>query len=214
MVDHVHDLVALRRARPADDLLTALVQAHEAGDRLSDTELVTMVFALVIAGHETTAHLIGNGALALLTHPDQLALLRQEPDRWPTAVHELMRWCGPVTATSIRYASQDLDLGGVRIARGEAVEAVIVSANRDPRVYLDPDRLDITRRPAGHGEGHVGFGHGIHYCLGAALARQEGEVGLRALFDRFPGLSLVDPAPDWKPQPGMRKLATLRVRLG
>lgn len=214
MVDHVHDLIARRRTEPADDLLTALVQAHEEGDRLSDTELVTMVFALVMAGHETTAHLIGNGTVALLTHPDQLFLLHADPGLWPSAVHELMRWCGPVTATGIRYAVQDLELGGVRIARGEAVEAVIVSANRDPRTYPDPDRLDVTRRPAGRGEGHVGFGHGIHYCLGAALARQEGEVALRALFERFLELSLVDQEPDWMPRPGMRRLATLRVRLG
>jgi cytochrome P450 len=125
-----------------------------------------------------------------------------------------MRWCGPVTATNIRYATEDLELGGVRIARGDAVEAVLVSANRDPRAYTDPDRLDVTRRPAGRGEGHVGFGHGIHYCLGAALARQEGEVVLRMLFDRYPGLALADPEPDWMPRPGMRRLATLRVRLG
>ncbi len=214
MVEHVQDLVARRRAQPDDDLLTALVHAQEDGDRLSDTELVTMVFALVIAGHETTAHLIGNGTVALLTHPDQLALLREDAGRWPAAVHEVMRWCGPVTATGVRYAAEDLELGGVPIARGEAVEAVIVSANRDPRVYADPDRFDVTRRPAGRGEGHVGFGHGIHYCLGAALARQEGEVALHALFDRFPGLALVDPEPDWMPRPGMRRLATLRVHLG
>jgi cytochrome P450 len=214
MVDHVHALIARRRARPEGDLLTALVQAHEEGDRLSDTELVTMVFALVIAGHETTAHLIGNGTFALLTHPDQLALLRRDPGLWPGAVHELMRWCGPVTATGIRYATEDLELGGVLISRGDAVEAVIVSANRDPRTYRDPDRFDVTRRPAGRGDGHVGFGYGIHYCLGAALARQEGEVALRALFARFPGLALVDPEPDWMPRPGMRRLATLRVHLG
>ena len=214
MVDHVHELVALRRAHPVDDLLTALVQAHEEGDQLSDGELVTMVFALVMAGHETTAHLIGNGTVALLTHPDQLALLHRDPDLWPGAVHELMRWCGPVTATGIRYAADDLELGGVRIARGDAVEAVIASANRDPRAYPDPDRLDLTRRPAGRGDGHVGFGHGIHYCLGAALARQEGEVALKALFTRFPDLALVDPTPTWLPRPGMRRLARLPVRLG
>ncbi len=213
MVDHVQDLIARRRADPGDDLLTALVRAHEQGDRLSDTELVTMVFALVIAGHETTAHLIGNGTVALSTHPDQLDLLLRDPGLWPTAVHELMRWCGPVTATNVRYAAEDLELDGVRIARGEAVEAVIVSANRDPRAYPDPDRFDVTRRSAARGEGHVGFGHGIHYCLGAALARQEGEVALRALFERFPGLRLLDREPDWTSRPGMRRLATLRVGL-
>jgi cytochrome P450 len=192
MVEHVQQLVARRRAQPGDDLLTALVHAQEDGDRLSDSELVTMVFALVIAGHETTAHLIGNGTVALLTHPDQLALLRDDPGMWPAAVHEVMRWCGPVTATGVRYAAQDLELGGVPIARGDAVEAVIVSANRDPRVYADPDRFDITRRPVGRGEGHVGFGHGIHYCLGAALARLEMEEVLRRLYGRHPHLRLAD----------------------
>jgi cytochrome P450 len=214
MVDHVKDLIRRRRAEPADDLLTALVHAQEEdGDRLSEDELVTMVFTLVMAGHETTAHLIGNGTLALLTHPDQLALLLREPELWPTAVHELMRFCGPVHITRLRYAAQDVELGGVPIRAGEAVQAVLVSANFDPREYTDPERLDVTRRPAGRGEGHVGVGHGTHYCLGAALARQEGEVALRALFERFPGLALDTDEPSWVPVPGMRRLAQLPVRL-
>jgi cytochrome P450 len=215
MIDHVHDLIARRRARPADDLLTALVQVQEEedGDRLSADELVTMVLTLVIAGHETTAHLISNATLALLTHPDQLGLLRAEPDLWPGAVHELMRWCGPVQITRTRYAAEDVELGGVTIRRGEVVQAVLVSANRDPREYADPERLDVTRRPAGRGEGHVGFGYGFHYCLGAALARQEGEVALRALVERYPGLALAAEEREWVPVPGMRRLARLPVRL-
>jgi cytochrome P450 len=215
MIAHIHDLIARRRAEPADDLLTALVQVQEEdGDRLSADELVTMVLTLVIAGHETTAHLISNATLALLTHPDQLARLRAEPDLWPGAVHELMRFCGPVQIARTRYAAEDVQLGGVTIRRGELVQPVIVSANRDPREYAEPDRLDVTRRPAGRGEGHVGFGHGFHYCLGAALARQEGEVALRALVERFPGLALASAEQEWVQVPGMRRLARLPLRLG
>ncbi len=213
MVDHVHELVDRRRIHPEGDLLSGLVHAQdEDGDRLTDTELVTLVFSLVMAGHETTAHLIANGAYALLTHPDQLDLLRADPTLWPAAVHELMRWCGPVQVTQLRYATTDLELGGVSIRRGEVVQAVLVSANRDPREYQDPDRLDVLRRPAARGEGHVGFGHGPHYCLGAALARQEAEVALHALFDRFPDLALAVDEPEWMPVPGMRRLARLPVR--
>jgi cytochrome P450 len=220
MADNVKELVAARRRDPADDLITGLLQAQEAdGDRLTDTELITMVFVLVLAGHETTANLIGNATHALLTHPDQLRLLRDDPALWPTAVHELMRFTGPVLGTRIRFAKEDVELGGVRIEAGQAVEALIVSANRDPRAYPDPDRLDVTRRPAGgHGEGHVGFGFGAHYCLGAALARQEGEIALRALFERFPELALDTAAgagePDWEKVPNMRRLATLPLRTG
>ena len=215
MVDHVRDLLVRRAAAPGDDLLSGLLAVRaEDGDRLTEAELITLVITLVTAGHETTAHLIGNGTLALLTHPDQLTLLRERPELWPGAVHELMRWCGPVVMTGTRYAVEDLELGGAAIARGDALTAVLVSANRDPREYHDPDRLDVTRRPAHRGEGHVGFGQGAHYCLGAALARQEGEVALRALIERFPGLVLADAEPDWMPRPGMRRLATLRVRTG
>jgi cytochrome P450 len=118
-----------------------------------------------------------------------------------------------VHITRMRYAGEDLEIAGVPIRRGDSVQAVLVSANYDPRVYVDPERLDVTRRPAGRGEGHVGFGHGPHYCLGAALARQEAEVALRALFDRFPNLAL-DGEPQWVQAPGMHRLAELRVHLG
>ncbi|GLU46400.1 cytochrome P450 family protein [Nocardiopsis ansamitocini] len=216
MVDYVHDLIGQRRSAPTDDLLSGLIRTHdEEGDRLSDVEMVTLVFTLVLAGHETTAHLIGNGTVALLTHPEQLALLRQDPGAWPHAVHELMRWCGPVQLPRLRYATEDVELAGTLIERGDAVQAVIVSANFDPREFDSPDRFDITRVPEAHGEGHVGFGYGAHYCLGAALARQECEVALSALFERFPSLSLAV-APEnlpWMPLPGNRRLARLPVRL-
>ncbi|MFN2496066.1 MAG: cytochrome P450 [Pseudonocardiaceae bacterium] len=214
MVEHVHDLVHRRRREPGDDLLSGLVHALDnEGGRLTDTEMVAMVLLLVVAGHETTAHLIGNGTVALLNHPDQLALLRRDPGRWPDAVNELMRWCGPVHFPQVRYAAADVELGGVQIRAGEAVLAILVSANFDPREYVNPDRFDVTRLPARRGEGHVGFGYGPHYCLGAALARQEAEVALRALFDRFPDLALDVDEPTWAQTPGVRVLAELPVRL-
>ena len=214
LVDHVHAVIDRRRHAPADDLLSALIRTHDDdGDRLSDVEMVTMVLALVFAGHETTAHLIGNATVALLDHPDKLAVLRADPGLWPAAVKELMRWCGPALLSQIRYATVDTELGGVPLHRGDAVLAVLVSANFDPRVYDEPGRLDVTRLVDAPGDGHVGFGHGPHYCLGAALARQEAEVALPALFDRFPGLALAaDPA--WSPMPGARRLLALPVHTG
>ncbi|RCV49089.1 cytochrome P450 family protein [Marinitenerispora sediminis] len=217
MVDHIADLIKRRRSQPASDLLTGLIRTHdEDGDRLSDTEMIAMVLTLVVAGHETTTHLISNGVAALLTHPVQLELLRSDPSLLPGAVHELMRWCGPVHATRLRYATEDVEVGGVTVHRGDAVQPVLVSANYDPRHTPEPERLDLTRRPAGRGESHVGFGYGIHYCLGAALARQEGEVAFGALLRRYPDLSLAVPAEEleWLPIPANRRLARLPVRLG
>jgi cytochrome P450 len=215
MIEHSFDLIERRRAEPADDLITDLIRVQdEGGDQLTDDEMATMVLTLVMAGHETTAHLISAGAAALMNHPDQLALLHADPDLWPGAVHELMRWCGPVQVTRLRYAAEDIDIAGTRIHAGDAVQAVLISANHDPREYDDPERLDVTRRPSGRGEGHIGFGHGIHYCLGAALARQEGEVALRGLFDRYPNIALDTEELDWLPMPGIRRLVRLPVRLG
>ncbi|MDF5759131.1 cytochrome P450 [Spongiactinospora sp. TRM90649] len=216
MVDHIEVMVARRREEPAEDLLTALIRVHdEDGDRLGTDELITMVLTLVLAGHETTAHLIGNGTVALLTHPDQLARLRAEPELVPRAVHELMRWCGPVQGARLRYATEAVEIGGVKIGRGEPVMAMLVAANYDPRRFGDPDRLDIAREPEGHRETHVGFGAGLHYCLGAALARQEGEVAFSALFRRYPGLALaVEPdALERQYLPSSWRLARLPVRL-
>ncbi|WP_052229897.1 cytochrome P450 [Streptomyces sp. CT34] len=191
VVDRIHELIAARRAAPRDDLISALIHAQDSdGGRLSDTEMVTLVMALVLAGHETTAHLIGNGTTALLTHPDQLRLLKENWGLLPHAVHELMRRCGSVQMTQLRYAAEDMELAGTRIRQGEAVQPVLVSANHDPRHYNDPERLDLTRQSAGRGEDHVGFGHGMHYCLGASLARQEGEVAIGRLLRRYPNLSL------------------------
>jgi cytochrome P450 len=207
MTAHVQELAGLRRAEPADDLLTVLVQAHDDGDRLTERELTTMVVALVFAGHETTANLIANGVVALLGHPEQLDRLRRDPEAWPGAVHELMRLWSPAQFVQVRYATEDLELGGRQIRAGESLLPILVAANSDPHEHPDPERFDVTRRP-----GHVGFGHGPHYCLGAALARQEAEVALAALFGRFPGLALAA-EPEWKPVPGVLWLKQLPVLL-
>ncbi|QBI53279.1 cytochrome P450 family protein [Streptomonospora litoralis] len=217
MVEHIRALIAERRENPAGHLLDALIGVRdEDGDRLSEAELITMVLTLVIAGHETTAHLIGNGTAALLTHPDQLAQLRSDPGLAPRAVHELMRWCGPILVTRPRWATEDIALADTVIPRGESVQPILTSANRDPRRFDDPARLDITRAYDTRGEQHTGFGHGLHYCLGAALARQEGEVAFTRLFERYPGLALAVHEQDleWMPRPGMRRLIKLPLRLG
>jgi cytochrome P450 len=216
MIAHCHELTDRRRAEPQDDLLSGLTAAvDEHGDRLSDTEIVTMLLSLVFAGHETTAHLIANSAYALMTGArDQLEVLRRDPTGWPAAINELVRTNGMVHIARVRYATEDMVVGGVTVRRGEAVMPVLVTANRDPRVYTEPEHVDVTRRPAGRGDGHVGFGHGPHYCLGAALARQEGEVALRMLFERYPDIRFAGDAPQWLPMPGARRLTTLPVRLG
>ncbi|MFD0661083.1 cytochrome P450 [Thermocatellispora tengchongensis] len=217
MVGHIREMINARRAAPAGRLLDALIEAREAGgDRLSETELITMVLSLVVAGHETTAHLIGNGTVALLTHPAQLAAVRADPGLLPDLVHEVQRWCGPLLYGRLRYAREDLELGGERVAAGDAVMALIVGANRDPARYPDPDRFDVLRpREPGRGEEHVGFGHGPHYCLGAALARQEAEAGFGALLASYPDLALAVPEQEleWLPRPGFRRLARLPVHL-
>ncbi|MER7844808.1 cytochrome P450 [Kitasatospora sp. NPDC096077] len=214
LIEYTHGLVEKRRVEPADDLISDLIKVQdEDGDKLSDVELVTMVLGLATAGHETTANLIGNSVLALLGHADQLDLLRREPDRWPAAVDELVRWCSSILITQMRYATEDLELGGRTVRAGEAVQVVVVSANRDPRAFDRPERLDLTREFGKPGDGHVGFGLGAHYCLGAALARQECEVALRSLFDRFPDLTLTEGQPTWLPVPGLRQLSELPLRL-
>jgi cytochrome P450 len=217
IVDYIRDLISMRRAEPREDLVTALIRIRdEDGDQLSDNEMVTMVMTLVLAGHETTALLLGNGMAALLAHPDQLALLRADPSLAPRAVQELMRWCSPIQGTRMRYATEDVEFRGETIRRGDPVIAMLVAANHDPRQFPEPERLDITRLPEGRREAHLGFGHGIHYCLGAALAREECEVAFVALARRFPNLALAVPPQRLRrvPLPMTWQLAHLPVRLG
>jgi cytochrome P450 len=216
MIDYIHELIYQRRSALGDDLLSALIRTHhDDGNRLSDVELVSMVLTLVIAGHETTAHLIGNSTVALLTHPEQLERLRSNPALLPNAVQELVRWCGSVHVTRLRYATEDLEVADTSIRKGEAVLMFLVAANFDPRHYVEPEKLDVTRQPVGLGEDHVGFGHGIHYCLGATLARQECEIALDRLLQRYPALSLaVEPEQLERMQlPGSWRLHRLPVRL-
>ena len=217
MSTYIRDLADKRRAEPADDLLTVLTQAHdEDNDRLSDTELVTMVLTLLIAAVETTPPVIGTGVMALLTHPDQLALLRADPSLMPGAVQEVLRWCGPAVVSKLRYALEDVKIGDTLIKQGDRVQVVLGSGNHDPRRYPHPERLDITRRLDTTGVQHLAYSRGAHYCLGAGLANQEIEIALAATFERYPDLALAV-APDkveWKRLPVTRQLARLPVMLG
>ncbi len=183
---YVRNQLRLRRTDPRDDLLTALVQAEEAGDKLSEDECIGMVFLLLIAGHETTVNLIASGTLALLQHPDQLELLRRNPGLIRTATEELLRFTAPVEQATERYALEEITWHGVTIPKGELTYAVLASANRDETVFKNPDGLDITRDP----NRHLAFGQGIHFCLGAPLARMEGQIAIQTLIQRLPHLTL------------------------
>ncbi|HUC21961.1 MAG TPA: cytochrome P450, partial [Streptosporangiaceae bacterium] len=191
LAGYLAELAAQRRQEPADDLLGALVAASEEGDRLTEDELVQLTLLLLAAGYESTASQITNFTYALLTHPDQVALLRAAPDLMPGAVEELMRWVPLlVTADTLpRYALEDVKLASGVIPAGDPVLLAKHAANRDPRAYPEPDRLDITR----NAQGHLGFGYGAHHCLGAQLARMDIQVALAVLFDRLPGLRLAGP---------------------
>jgi cytochrome P450 len=201
--------IVARRADPRDDILTALVQAEEAGDRLNEDELLAMVFLLLIAGHETTVNLIGNGTLALLQHPSERARLRDNPGLITTAIEELLRYTSPVETATERYAREDLEIAGITIHRGEMVLAAIASANRDQRQFSHPDMLDITRHP----NAHLAFGTGIHYCLGAPLARLEGQIAIATLLRRLPDLRLAVPSETlrWRPGLVLRGLESLPI---
>jgi cytochrome P450 PksS len=198
-----------RRARPKEDMITALVQAEEAGDHLSETELLGTAILLLFAGYETTVNLIASGALELLRHPDQRARFVDDPAITETAVEELLRYTSPVEITPPRLAREDMELGPARVARGDFVAGVLGSANHDESQFDDPERLDIGREP----NRHVSFGQGPHFCLGAALARLEAEVALTTLFRRCPGLRLARPADAlrWRKMLPLRGLEELPV---
>jgi cytochrome P450 PksS len=206
---YLRRLIAARRAAPRDDLVSALVQAEDGGARLSADELLAMVFLLLVAGHETTVNLIGNGTLALLEWPGQLARLREEPALIRPAVEELLRYHSPLELATERYAREAVTLGGVTIPPGALVYAVLASANRDERQFARPDTLDLAREP----NRHLAFGQGARYCLGAPLARLEGQIALGTLLRRAPGLRLaVAPATlRWRPGLVLRGLEALPV---
>ncbi len=184
-IAYFHRVIEERRSRPRDDVLGALIDAEERGDRLSDDELMGNCILLLAAGHGTTTHLLGNGLLALLRHPEQLALLRDKPEIAPSAVAELLRYDGPVQTTG-RLATADVEIGGKQIKAGQAVTLRLGAANRDPAQFPEPDRLDLTRPD----NRHLAFGYGIHFCVGAPLARLEAELAFSALLRRLPGLRL------------------------
>ncbi|MFJ9209027.1 cytochrome P450 [Streptomyces sp. NPDC102264] len=224
------ELLAHKRAEPGDDLLSALIAVRDegeeaggetprdarashgdGGDRLSEDELMSLAFLILFAGYENTVQLIGNSVLALLQHPGQLAALRAEPGRTAAAVGEFARYEGPALLAIRRFAVEDLTIGGVTVPAGETVMLSLAAANRDPHRFTDPDRLDLDRDTAGQ----VALGYGIHYCLGAPLARLETEIALNALLERFPRLELAVPYEElrWRPSTRARGLIALPVRL-
>ena len=195
---YVRGLAAERRRRPGEDLVSALLAARDAGAALGDDELLAMIVLLLTAGHETTANLIGNAALALLRHPGEAERLGAEPALIDSAVEEFLRYAPPAESATFRYAREDLTIAGAGIRRGEAVIGLIASANRDAAVFADPHRLDLARNP----NRHLSFGMGGHYCLGAPLARLEARIALPALAERLPGWRLAVPAQALAFRPG------------
>ncbi len=205
-------LIQLRRKNPGDDLVTALIKAEQDGDRLNEDEMIAMIFLLLLAGHETTVNLIGNGTLALLENPDQLQKLQQHPELMDSAVEELLRFTNPVEQPAPRYVLEDVELSGQKIAKGSRVLVGIASANRDETAFSNADKLDIERTP----NKHLAFGLGIHYCLGAPLARMEGKIALQKLLARYPNMKLAVTSDQvqWRTSMAVRGLKTLPVQLG
>ncbi|GAB4211864.1 MAG: cytochrome P450 [Roseiflexaceae bacterium] len=206
---YISQLIATKRANPQDDLLSALIQAHEQEDKLSEQELQELLRALIIAGHETTVSLISLGTLELLTNRALLERLRDNPEQIPAAVEELLRLESVVTASGARYATEDIELGGQLIPRGDALLPLVASANHDPTQFPHPSRFDEANIE-GH---HLAFGHGAHYCLGAPLARLEGQIAFATLLRRLPNLHLSD-APDalvWANNWSLRSLKRMLV---
>jgi cytochrome P450 len=200
------DVINARRKEPRDDLISTLVAVEEAGDKLTQGELLVMLRLLLIAGNETTTNLIGNGLLALLRHPDQLQALRDDPGRMPAAVEELVRYDGPVQVDG-RTAMEDMEIKGRHIQKGQSIVVLIGSANHDPDVFRNPERLDITRKEASH----IAFGRGIHHCLGAPLARLEGRIAFEAIIERFADIRLLTDHPPFKDNIVLRSLRSLPV---
>lgn len=200
------EIVAKRRADPQDDLITELIRAEDAGDRLTPEELRATLILVLVAGHETTMNLIGNGLLALLRHPEEADRLRADPSLAKTATDELLRYDGSVHLTA-RTAIEDVEVAGQTIAKGEMAIVILGAANRDPAQFSDPDRLDVGRDP----NRHLAFSAGGHFCVGATLARAEGQIAFETLLRRLPGLKLVDPDPPYRATITLRGLKALPV---
>jgi cytochrome P450 len=197
-ITYLRDLFARKRETPEDDLISQLLQVEVEGDRLTEDEVLAMVFILFVAGHITTVNLIASGVFALLTNPEQAAKLRSDPSLVVNAVEEVLRYYGPAETTTPRFAGEDVELGGQAIAKGDPLLVVLAAADRDPARFADPQAFDITRGDANR---HIAFGKGIHACLGAPLARLEGQVALATLFRRYPDLRLAVPESEitWAP---------------
>ncbi|MFF7920146.1 cytochrome P450 [Streptomyces mirabilis] len=209
MLGFLTQLLADKRKKPADDLLSDLIAVRDEGDRLSEDELMSLAFLILFAGYENTVQLIGNAILGLLTHPDQLAALRANPERFPNAVEEFARHEGPALLAIRRFPVEDVTIGAVTVPAGETVLLSLAAANRDPARFPDPERLDLGRDASGH----LALGRGIHYCVGAPLARLETEIAVSALLERLPDLALdADPAElRWRPSLRARGLLALPV---
>lgn len=206
------ELIDKKKQNPQDDIFTALIQAEEDGDRLSEDELIAMLFLIIVAGYETTVHLIANSVQTLLAHPEQLERLRANPGLMETAVEEVNRFNGPIQATKLGYPMEDLTLHGVTIPKGKAIMPLLGAANHDPVVFENPEIFDVGRTP----NRHLGFGQGIHYCLGAPLARIETNIALKNLLERNPNLRLAVAPEELKIQkvPGWHRHESLPVILG
>jgi len=213
MISYFRALLTVKRQQPADDLLSALISVRDSGDSLREDELLSMMFLLLMAGHETTVNLIASGTLALLLNAGELSRLRADPSLLDGAVEELLRSVSPVNHATFRFAAEPVEIGGAHISPGEVIVIALSSANRDPSRYADPDpdQLDLGRDSSGH----LAFGHGIHYCLGAPLARLEAEIAFGALLQRFGSIRLAVPAESlrWRPSTLIHGLEALPVRL-
>jgi cytochrome P450 len=189
--NYLQELFERKRREPSDDMISRMVLAQEDGDTLSEEELLSMAFIMYLAGHVTTVNLVGNGVVALLTNPDQLALMKADPTLAKNMVEETLRYWGPVDFVARRFAKENLEIAGTEIDKGEQVTIGLAAANHDPERFVDPERFDITREDANR---HVAFGKGIHVCLGAPLARVEGQIAFETLIRRYPDLRLAAPA--------------------
>ena len=209
-VKFIRELIDEKRKSPGDDILSGLISAEEEGDKLTEDEIVSTIFLLIIAGYETTVHLICNGTLALLQHPDELQRLRQQPELMGSAVEEILRFAGPIHGTKMNYAREDIELRGVKIKQGSAVMPLLGSANRDETIFVDADKFNITRDP----NKHLSFSQGSHFCLGAFLARMEAKIAFSTLLENAPNLEL-GVAPETlvvQKLPGWHRYQTMPVR--
>jgi len=202
------ELIAIRRNSPGDDLTSHLIQCSDRGE-LSDGELLSAVIFMLIASHETTVNLLGNGLYLLLTHPSEAHRLREQPELAASAIEEIMRYETPIQRLTFRMATEPLTIGGHRVAPGEQLNVLLGAANRDPAVFVDPDRFDIARNP----NPHLGFGMGLHHCIGKSLARMEGRIALPRLLRRFPGMGLAAGGAKWRGNTFFRGLKRLEVKL-